>query len=268
MFSLESKAVLITGGGSGIGLATVKRMLAAGAAVAFCNRSDHSELANRLGATFIRADVTNEQQVQALMHKAYDQIGPLDVLVNNAGVWDFDCPIATSNTEAFRRDHEVNVMGTLHCIKHGARIMNDGGIIINVSSLAAHISVPEYSPYSASKAGVDTLTRSAAIEFGDRNIRVVSVAPGTVATETLADETDSQAEVAAFNRLTPLRRVCEMDEVAAAIHFLASDDCRYISGSSLLLDGGMLAGLSVGLCEMLLSADEPTEQHTVDTANT
>ncbi len=256
MFSVKDKVVLVTGGGSGIGLATVKRMLAAGAAVAFCNRSDHSELASRLGATFIRADVSDEEQVRTLMSQVRDRLGPLDVLVNNAGVWDFDCPITTGDTEAFRRDHEVNVMGTVYCIKHGAPAMKDGGVIINVSSLAAHISLPEYGPYSASKAAVDAVTRSAAIELGDRGIRVVAIAPGTVATESLADETDSEAEVAAFNRLTPLRRVCEMDEVAATIHFLASDDCRYISGSSLLLDGGMLAGLSVGLCEMLISAGE------------
>lgn len=256
MFSVNDKVVLVTGGGSGIGLATVKRMLAAGAEVAFCNRSDHSELAGRLGATFIRADVSDEEQVQDLMSQVHDRLGPIDVLVNNAGVWDFDCPITTGDTEAFQRDHEVNVMGTVYCIKHGAPAMNDGGVIINVSSLAAHISLPEYGPYSASKAAVDAVTRTAAIELGDRGIRVVGIAPGTVATESLADETDSEAEVAAFNRLTPLRRVCEMDEVAATIHFLASDDCRYISGSSLVLDGGMLAGLSVGLCELLLSAEE------------
>lgn len=256
MFSVKDKVVLVTGGGSGIGRAIVKRLLVAEATVAFCNRSDHSELASRLGATFVRADVSDEVQVRALMSEVHDRLGPIDVLVNNAGVWDFDCPIETGDTEAFRRDHEVNVMGTVYCIKHGAPVMNDGGVVINVSSLAAHISVPEYGPYSASKAAVDAVTRTAAIELGDRGIRVVSIAPGTVATETLAEETDSEAEVAAFNNLTPLRRVCEMDEVAATVHFLASDDCRYISGSSLLLDGGMLAGLSVGLCEMLLSAGE------------
>ena len=259
MFSVKDKVVLVTGGGSGIGLAIVQRMLAAGAAVAFCNRSDHSELADRLGAAFMRADVSDEEQVRALMGQVSDRLGPIDVLVNNAAVWDFDCPITTGNTDAFRRDHDINVMGTVYCIKHGAPVMADGGAIINLSSLAAHISVPEYGPYSASKAAVDAVTRTAAIELGDRGIRVVSVAPGTVATEHLATETDSEAEVAAFNNLTPLRRVCEMDEVAATVHFLASDDCRYISGSSLVLDGGMLAGLSVGLCEMLLSTAEPTD---------
>lgn len=256
MFSVRDKVVVVTGGGTGIGLATVKRMLAAGATVAFCTRSDSSELAGELGATFVRADVGDEEQVRALMSQVRDRLGPIDVLVNNAGAWDFDCPIETGDTEAFRRNHDVNVMGTVYCIKHGAAVMRDGGVIVNISSLAAHISVPSYGPYNASKAGLSGLTRTAAIELGERGIRVVDIAPGTVATENLVNETDSEAEVAAFNNLTPLRRVCEMDEVAATVHFLASDDCRYISGSSLLLDGGMLAGMSVGLCEMLLSASK------------
>ncbi len=256
MFSVKDKAVVVTGGGSGIGLATVKRMLAAEARVAFCTRSDNSELAEQLGALFIRADVSDEGQVRVLMSQVRDRLGPIDVLVNNAGIWDMDSPVETGDSGAFRRNLEVNVLGTLHCIKHGAPLMNDGGVIINISSLAAHIALPGYGPYSVSKAGQSAVTRTAAIELGDRGIRVVDIAPGTVATENIANETDTEAEIAAFNHLTPLRRICEMDEVAAAVHFLASDDCRYISGSAMILDGGMLAGLSVGLCEMLVPASE------------
>ena len=256
MFSVKDKVAVVTGGGSGIGLATVKRMLAAEARVAFCTRSDNSELAEQLGAMFIRADVSDEGQVSALMSQVRDRLGPIDVLVNNAGIWDMDSPVETGDSGAFRRNLEVNVLGTLHCIKHGAPLMNDGGVIINISSLAAHIALPGYGPYSVSKAGQSAVTRTAAIELGDRGIRVVDIAPGTVATENLANEADTEAEIAAFNNLTPLRRICEMDEVAAAVHFLASDDCRYISGSAMILDGGMLAGLSVGLCEMLVPASE------------
>lgn len=256
MFSVKDKVVLVTGGGIGIGRAIVKRMLAADATVAFCTRSDNTELANELGATFVRADVSDEEQVIALLGQVHDRLGPIDVLVNNAGAWDFDCPITTGDSQSFREDFDVNVMGTMYCIKHAAPLMNDGGAIINISSLAAHIAMPSYGPYSVSKAALGGLTRTAAIELGGRDIRVVDIAPGTVATENLVNETDSEAEVAAFSNLTPLRRICGMDEVAAAVHFLAADDCRYISGSALLLDGGMLAGMSVGLCDMLVSAGE------------
>lgn len=256
MFSIDKKVTLVTGGGAGIGLAIVRRFAAASARVAFCARSDMSNLADEVGATFFQADVSDEQQVRSLMQQVHDQLGPIDVLVNNAGAWDFDCPIDAQDSEPFRQNFDVNVMGTVYCIKHGAPLMKDGGAIINISSLAAQMSVPAYGPYNAAKAGLSALTRTAALELGDRGIRVVDICPGTVATESLAGEKDSALEVAALSRLTPLKRICEMDEVAATVHFLAADDCRYISGTSILLDGGLRAGFSTGLGELLLQSGE------------
>ena len=257
MFSVKDKVIVVTGGGTGIGLATVKRLLAAEARVAFCTRSDSTELAASLGATFVRADVADDDQVKGLMQQVHDELGPIDVLVNNAGSWDLDSPVEGSG-ESFRRDFEVNLMGTLSCIRHAAPLMRDGGVIIDISSLAAYIGMPAYGSYNTSKAAQAALTRTAAIELGDRGIRVIDIAPGTVATENLAEETDSEAEIEAFNRLTPLRRVCEMDEVAAVVHFLASDDCRYITGSAIILDGGLQAGISTGLGELLLGGGDPS----------
>lgn len=252
MFSVEDKVVVVTGGGTGIGRATVKRMVAAGAKVAFCTRSDSAHVAEELGALFVQADISNDGQVRDLMTRIHDELGLIDVLVNNAGAWDFDTPIEAEDSTSFRTNYDVNVLGTVHCIKHAAPRMRDGGVIVNISSVAVHMSAPGYGPYNASKAAQAALTRTAAVELGDRGIRVVDVAPGTVATENLELEEDSEAEVAAFSTITPLRRICEMDEVAATVHFLASDDCRYITGTSIVLDGGMRAGISTGLGEALL----------------
>jgi NAD(P)-dependent dehydrogenase (short-subunit alcohol dehydrogenase family) len=134
--------------------------------------------------------------------------------------------------------------------------MKDGGVIINISSLAAQIGMAGYGAYNASKAGQSALTRTAAIELGHRGIRVVDICPATVATENLSSEKNAAAEAAVCSRLTPLKRICEMDEVAATVHFLAADDCRYITGTSILLDGGMRAGISTGLGELLLQGLE------------
>lgn len=256
MFSIKDKVTLVTGGGSGIGLAIVKRFVAAGARVAFCTRSDKSAIAQELGAAFIQADVSDEQQVVRLMQQVRDQLGPIAVLVNNAGTWDFDCPIETGDSEAFRRNFDLNVMGTLYCIRYGARLMKDGGVIINISSLASQIGMAGYGAYNTSKAGQSALTRTAAIELGHRGIRVVDICPGTVATENIDSEAGSAAEAAMFSRLTPLNRICEMEEVAATVHFLAADDCRFITGTSILLDGGMRAGISTGLGELLIQGME------------
>jgi NAD(P)-dependent dehydrogenase (short-subunit alcohol dehydrogenase family) len=252
MFSIKDKVTLVTGGGSGIGLAIVKRFVAAGARVAFCTRSDKSIMAKELGATFVQADVSDAPQVAKLMQQVHDLLGPIEVLVNNAGTWDFDCPIETGDSEAFRRNFDLNVMGTLYCIKYAAPLMKDGGAIINICSMSAHIGMPGYGAYNASKAGQSALTRTAAIELADRGIRVVDICPATVATETLIGDAGAAAEVAFCSRLTPLKRICEMDEVAATVHFLAADDCRYITGSTILLDGGFRAGISTGLGELVL----------------
>lgn len=256
MFSIADKVAVITGGGSGIGRAIVERFVSAGARVAFCGRSDKSEFADEIGAAFYQTDVANEQHVADMMQQVQGRFGLIDVLVNNAGVWEFGCPIATTDADVYRRGIEVNVLGTLQCIKHGAPLMRDGGAIINISSLSAEMAMPDYASYSISKSALRGLTRTAAIELGDRGIRVIDVCPGTVATEGLTADDNAAAEIEAFTRLTPLQRVCEMDEVAATVHFLAADDCRYITGTAVRLDGGMTAGVSTGLCELLLSRAE------------
>ncbi len=256
MFSIADKTALVTGGAAGIGGAVVRRFVAAGAKVAFCGRSPESAFAVPEGATYFRADVAEEDQVAELMTQVHERLGPLDVLVNNADTWEFDAWLETTDAETYRRGFDVNAMGTIFCTKHVAPVMRDGGVIVNISSLSAEIAMPGYGSYSISKSALHGLTRTAAIELGDRGIRVIELCPGTVATEGMADEEGADAEIEAFNRLTPLRRVCEMDEVAATAHFLAADDYRYISGTSIRLDGAMTAGLSMGLCEMLLAPPE------------
>ena len=253
MFSLEGKIAVVTGGASGIGLATVKRFAEAGAKVVIADITESSDLAKEIGGLFIKTDVTQEDQVKALMDKTAETYGRIDIVINNAGGGEGSGPnfIPYLPAEDFEAGYKLNLMGVVFGIKHAADHMTEGGSIVNTSSVAGYQGAPTYAPYVASKAAVIGVTRTAAIELAARNIRVNCVCPGTVDTP-MAYGDEANAELKIATMMMPLGRLCKPEEVAALFHFLVADDCSFISGQAICIDGGMTAGISMGLVMPLL----------------
>jgi 3alpha(or 20beta)-hydroxysteroid dehydrogenase len=251
MFSLDGQVAVVTGGASGIGLETAKRFVAAGADVIIADLGDASQAADQIGAVSTRCDVSNEDDVRAALKLAVDRFGGLDVLVNNAGVFSGYGKIEDKDASDFERCYKVNVLGVGNGIKCAAELMRDGGRIVNTSSAAGLIGVSGLADYSASKHAVIGLTKSAALELADRGIRVNCVCPTTVNTP-MAHEEGGEHLLDAEKLLVPLGRICEPEEVAALIHFLSSNDCNFVNGQAIAIDGGMSAGGSDRLYEKLI----------------
>lgn len=249
MFSLSGKTALVTGGCSGIGLAIVKRFSAAGASVISADLSTTSEFGST-GAAFAELDVTDEDRVAQVLADVEADFGKLDILVNNAGIGLEEGPLTETDLDAFQKTLAVNLYGVLYGLKYGPRHMNDGGSIINTASLAAIATMPEYTGYSVSKAGVVKLSQQAAVELGSRNIRVNAVCPGT--TTTPMEPADSE-ESRLCQYLTAAGRPGRPEEQAAVFHFLASDDASYVNGQAINVDGGWVHGLNNTLIDKLLA---------------
>lgn len=248
-FSLEGKVAVVTGGSQGIGLTTVKRFKKAGAKIAILDISDASEVAKELDAISIVTDVTNEVSVKEAFDTIAKVYGKIDILVNNAGVG-FDEPLLEeADMNIYNKVMQINVMGVVNCMKNVVNHMPKGSVILNVSSTAGKVAPPMSSAYNASKAAVISLTQSAAIEMAPRSIRVNCLAPGTVATSMNIDTPNET--LAKF--VNPDARMADPEEIAAAYHFLASDDARFINGAALVIDGGQTAGISLDLVDKLLS---------------
>ena len=252
MFSLEGQVAVITGGGSGIGLDTVRRFRRAGAHVVLADISNSGDLAKETGAVFHRCDISVEDEVRNMLEFSLERFGQLNILVNNAGVFSDYLPIEDKQQSSFDLCYSVNIMGTAYGLKHAAKLMADGGKVINIASAAGVIGAIGLSDYVASKHAVVGLTRSAALELGERNIRVNCVCPTTVDTP-MAMQEGGEHLIEGEKLLVPLGRICRPDEVAALIHFLASDDCGFINGQAILVDGGMSCGTNARMFEKLIS---------------
>lgn len=241
MFSLAGLNALITGGTAGIGLATARRFSAAGARVAIVGRRNAAGLAVELGGEFLRADVSDEQQLRACFAEAEARLGKLDIVMNNAGFSNVGPTIAEQSADEFQRAIDVNLKAVYNGLRFAPPHMNDGGSIINTASDAATLAFPGYAQYSATKAAVCGLTRVAAMELVPRRIRVNAICPGSVWSEMLDPD---HPEVAVTERLSPMGRVGEPEEIAALCHFLAAPDCRYLTGQSIYVDGGNSVGFA------------------------
>jgi 3alpha(or 20beta)-hydroxysteroid dehydrogenase len=253
MFSIEGKVAVITGASSGIGLATARRFAAAGARVVLADLVEGSHLASEIGGDFVRTDVSREEEVEALMQRAAKDHGRIDVVINNAGIGTESKVLESAAASDFERAFWVNTMGVVFGIKHAVPHMSDGGSIVNTASVAGVQGAITYGAYSASKAAIISVTRTAALELAPRRIRVNCVCPGTVDTPMIYKE-GVEAELAIAHKMMPLGRLCKPEEVAALFHFLASDDAAFISGQAICIDGAMTAGLGYGVLLPLLSA--------------
>jgi NAD(P)-dependent dehydrogenase (short-subunit alcohol dehydrogenase family) len=248
---MSKQVVLITGALTGIGRATAVAFAAAGANVVVAGRRDEEgkklekEL-RELGAEaqFVKADVRREQEIQSLVDETVKRFGRLDVAVNNAGTEGPTGPITSQTPETYAGTFETNVLGVLLSMKHELRVMlpQGKGSIINVSSILGQEGVAGHALYAASKHAVEGLTKSAALEAAGTGVRVNIVAPGPVDTGMLNRFTGTSEVKAALAAGVPIGRIGEPGEVAAAVEFLASDKASFITGHSLLVDGGKLAG--------------------------
>lgn len=245
-FDLTGKSAIVTGGSQGIGAAVADRLEAAGAKV-FVGDLNPPKTPSR---AYRKTNVADESAISALIDEATKTHGGLDILVNNAGVHTDYNRVEEMSADALEKCLAVNTKGVAWGIKHAAPVIREGGAIINVSSASAVIGVSGLAPYAASKAAVLALTQTAAIELAPRGVRVNAICPGSVRTPmALADGGEDLLEVEAA--ATPLGRICEPEEVAAMIHFLAAPDCSFLTGQSINLCGGLTAGLSDNLWSKL-----------------
>jgi NAD(P)-dependent dehydrogenase (short-subunit alcohol dehydrogenase family) len=248
--TIRGRTALVTGGGSGIGLASAARLAADGAHVAICGRTDEklakaeAAIAPHVGdggsIRSIVADVTIEDQVAAAVGFAGEPAGGLDILFANAGGSHHLGPFDAADLDHVRTTIDLNLVGTIVCIKHAVPAMRDrgGGSIIGMSSGAGHFPHRWLWAYGASKAGVEEVCRYAAEEFGGDGIRVNVLQPGIVDDELMAPITAGGKLLDHYLANMPLGRVGTVDDVAEAVRFLAGPESSWITGACLPIDGG------------------------------
>jgi len=245
MRGLQGKRVLITGGASGIGAATAGRFLEEGAQVVVLDRDDkgRAQIQRQLPtlAGTVAADVSNLQQVQAAFNEAVQQMGGVDVLINNAGI-SIRHKFLDITPQEWDRILAVNLTGVFYVAQTAAHYMweRGSGVILQTASTNGLVGQPFYADYNATKAGVIELTKTMALELAP-NIRVCAVAPGYVLTPMQrAEYTDEMLDE--VNRKVPMGRHAKPEEIAALFAYLASEDAAYITGQVFTCDGGETAG--------------------------
>jgi NAD(P)-dependent dehydrogenase (short-subunit alcohol dehydrogenase family) len=248
---LAGKIAVITGAGSGMGKAMAEMFAKEGATVICADISGkQDEVAAAIGdsAVAVHCDVSREADVQAMIATAETRFGRLDILINNAGFGGGMAPLHEQTTEAWDRVHSVNIRGVFFCMKYGviAMMKAGGGAIVNIGSASGVVGWKGHSIYGAAKAGVHSMTRTAALDYANAKIRVNSIAPGTIWTGLVPMSEGNPLPPADGFRLAgiPLDRWGLATEIAAAALFLASDEASYITGVTLPVDGGYCIGFS------------------------
>jgi glucose 1-dehydrogenase len=244
MGELDGRVALVTGAGSGIGYAIAQRLGAEGAKVAvnyFHAYADEAQtLAAELGGKAYEADVSSPSDVEAMAAAIAADLGPLRILVNNAGI-EKPMPVLDVDEANWDETIAINLKGPFVCLQAAARRMRStGGSIVNISSVHEDFPFPEYAPYCASKGGLRMMMRNAALELAAYGIRVNNVAPGAIKTPINAATLADPAKIARLRQLIPLERVGEPGEVAEVVLFLASDRSSYVTGSTYYVDGGLV----------------------------
>ncbi|MCL6692369.1 SDR family oxidoreductase [Pseudomonas sp. R3.Fl] len=247
MFDLSGKTAIVTGGASGIGAATARRLRKAGAEVWIADVIESVEE----GCHFRRTDVSRIEDLIGLCDEVMESAGHLDIYVNNAAISSSHL-LADADLQRSERFWRVNQMGVQMGIKEAAARMRAGGSIINFSSITAVRGLAHWGEYAGTKGAIIALTQTAAIEYGPRGIRVNCIAPGIIETPMAMSEAPDmiRKNAAVF---APLGRIGQAEELAAAVHFLASDDSSYVTGQILSVDGGWSTGTSLKAIELALA---------------
>lgn len=244
MSKLQDKVAVITGGASGIGAATAKLFVQEGAKVVLVDLNEEKgkvfaeELkAQNAEALFVKADITNEEEVQNIFKETLDAFGKIDIVFNNAGIGRVT-PTEDVSYEEWRNTVNVDLDGVFLVAREAIREMlkSGGGTIVNTASMYGLVGSPGSAAYNAAKGGVINLTRSLALEYATRNIRVNALAPGFIDTPIIPEESKKQ-----LASITPMQRLGKAEEIANAVLFMASDDSSFMTGHTLVIDGGFTA---------------------------
>ena len=246
--ALEGQGVLVTGGGTGIGRACAAALAADGAVVTICGRTE-SRLAESQeviepghggSVGYVVADVTDEASVRAAVEAAVEAAGNLAGVVANAGGGGGMGPYHVQDTDEFLRVLHLNVLGTMLCVKHAVPhlVANGGGSVVGMSSIAGHVTHPNFGAYPVAKAGIEQMMRNAADEFGRSNVRFNAVRPGFIATEIMGMIPTDSDVYDSYVRNTPMGDVGQPEDVGNLVRFLIGPESRWITGTCINVDGG------------------------------
>jgi NAD(P)-dependent dehydrogenase (short-subunit alcohol dehydrogenase family) len=248
---LDGKIAVVTGGNSGIGYATASEFKSQGAEVIITGRSDErvAQAAAELGATGLVADVADVQQIVALAEAVKAQFGRVDVLFVNAGIF-LPGPVGTLTEDSFDLQMAINFKGAVFTLEKFLPLLSEGASVINLSSINAYTGMSNTAVYAASKAALNSYTRTAATELAGRKIRVNAINPGPVATPIFGKaglpEEQLQGFAQAMQNRIPLKRFGQPAEIAKLAAFLASDDAAFITGAEINIDGGIQINHVIG----------------------
>ncbi len=248
---LAGRRAIVTGASSGIGKATAQRLGREGANVCVNYYSGKEKGAadevvasiERAGpgeAVAVQADVGNETDVERMVAETVTAFGGLDILVNNAGI-EKQIPLLETSQQDWERILRTNLTGTFLCLREAGKVMadGDGGVIVNMSSVHEFIPWPGFAPYCASKGGVKLLMETAARELAPKNIRVINIAPGAIVTPINKFVLDDPEAKHAVEEEIPIGRMGEPEEIAAVVAWAASGEASYVTGTTIVVDGGM-----------------------------